>query len=541
MALPKRNERPEESKRGLPKGGRSSNQPKKDSSYDGFHLEFENEPNDYRKGVDQNSSRQRRDSEGDAKDPNRRQRENRRARDVEREERISREQPSPSSQRSEKRASEDTNDEFGDRFKEDLKDFEVASDLADIKYDYDMEIGRESRGNVDRNTLERMRKEEEKVQKEARARQIEDTRISAQPRKNITRKDDKGRDIYVDEKNKRIAPFGGRIMEGRYDSRVNAEKKKKLVRNVTLGLLVLTVAFGAKNAVFPAKPLTEQEIQNIAASVTGQTGFPIDNGAAFAERFINAYVTTKNDAESQILQSYQPKGSTGITRNVTGDIKQEVINPAVAYKKTAVTATSANYIVGVTTSSVSEISGDKGNNQKPTISQEFFSVNVYYDPMNNSYSIANGSPTLTAPIGIGSTSEVPKDQPVGNGVENKELKETVKATIEGFIKGYAESSAQNFDSIKQYSIAEPPATLRGGMGGAYSPEQNIIYKVYNTDSENEIKAVADVTWVKKSPEGSVENSAFRYPAKYVVTMVKTGDGRYLVSDFKPYIYIPGVQ
>lgn len=444
-----------------------------------------------------------------------------------------------------------------EHFNRDEKEFNVSMEVLEKMHEGFKENA--PRSANDQAALEKKRQERDNRQIKGHEKLLKASSESLEVSSDVRKKDENGADLFIDEKNKKLKPIGGtEIRDYRYDDRVNREKKQKLLRNFVLGGVALLVGLSAMDALIPDKTLSEDEVKSIYAEQAGDTGFPIDQGGAFAAQFVEAYVTTDDDNAAQLLSSYYSgqaakSGSGAVTRSVGTNVVQTALTGAQVYQSTALTPNSANYVVGINVeanskeaiqpapSSSAQPTPSPSSTIKPESKREFFSVNVFYDVATNTYSIAEGSPTLTAPVHIASPAKNPVALPVGTGQENPEVAQAARATIDGFIKGYAESTTDNYTTLEQYITPDAPATVRTGMGGEYTPQQESIpFKLYDTDTEGVYKAIANVRWVKSLQEnpGGNDSTAISYDSTYVVTLNTTSEGKYSVSDFRPYLYLP---
>src|SRR5699024_9980176 len=105
---------------------------------------------------------------------------------------------------------------------------------------------------------------------------------------------DPEQNIEIDEKKKKLLPFGSSrktLRVGDFDPRKDLRKKKMLVSTIALVILGAILSVSVYKAVFPEKSLTENEVAEIALSVTDYTNFPVDEGEGFATDFIKSYLS----------------------------------------------------------------------------------------------------------------------------------------------------------------------------------------------------------------------------------------------------------
>lgn len=105
--------------------------------------------------------------------------------------------------------------------------------------------------------------------------------------------DRKGQNAFIDKNGKKLKPFGGKksaMKQSDVDSRKNLRQTAKAVQIVVIGLLILVLGFGVKNAFFPPQSLTQADVQSIVYNTTGSSAFPLERGKVFAESFMSAYM-----------------------------------------------------------------------------------------------------------------------------------------------------------------------------------------------------------------------------------------------------------
>lgn len=357
------------------------------------------------------------------------------------------------------------------------------------------------------------------------------------------KKDSKGQDLFVDEKNLKLKPFGGRsrkIKEGEFDNRKNLRKNAAIVQWVVVGLVLVLIGLGVKNAVFPAESLSVEEVVQIAEESSGATDFPVVRGEAYATDFMKAFLTTEDDTASQVL-GYFYNGNlapgNNANRNVSSGFKQRVIFGPTTYSAQAVTDHSANYVLGSLVQASPADGSEAVEGTEPR--WMFFNVNVYYDEDTDRMYITPESPTIVPTSEVGSIEEVPPSAPLGTGVSDEALTAEIQSVVHGFMKGYSESTSENYSTLEQYIINDAPNSLKNGLGGVYEfsggLENSVKYTAYPTDDENEIKVLVTVMW--NNSLGSVDSTfTADYNSTYVMTLEKQSS-KWLVSRFQPLLYV----
>lgn len=351
-------------------------------------------------------------------------------------------------------------------------------------------------------------------------------------------KDKKGQDVFIDEKNLKLKPFGGRkIKEGEFDDRANKRTYALVIQWVTIGLVVILIALGVKNALFPAKPLSIEEVAEIANIVTGQTNYPEERGKAYATDFIRAFLTTGDKDADQVLGFfYNGSLSEGDNKNldVASEFRQEVLFGPSVYQSTVITENSSNYIVG---SLVRSYVPDVEDSEK-TVSRTrwiFFSVNVYYDESSGRMYITPDSPTLIPKQEVGPIAEVPAIQPPGLGVRDEEIAKEIDPVIKGFMKGYAESTSNNYSSLEQYIINDAPRELKNGLGNEFSfsggIDNALQFSAYPTEESGVIKVLINVNW-----SNGLSGIKADYRSTYIATL-NNHSGKWLVEKLSAIRYV----
>lgn len=384
--------------------------------------------------------------------------------------------------------------------------------------------------------------EEEEFEEEIVETPPSNKRDSKKPPRN--KKDKKGQDVFVDEKNLKLKPFGSshrKIKENDFDKRKNLRKNAAIVQWTVIGLILILIGLGVKSAIFPAKPLTVDEVSQIAIETTGMTNFPLTRGEAYATDFMKAFLTTEDSASSQVLGYFYngnlAEGSND-NRNVSSGYKQSVLFGPTVYSASALTDYSANYVIGsLVQASLSN--GDEGAVDGTEPRWMFFNVNVYYDVKTDRMYITPESPTVVPTTDVGSIADVPNSAPLGTGSSDEAIAAEVQSVVYGFMKGYAESTSENYSSLEQYVINDAPNSLKTGLGNAYrfsgTLENAVQYTAYPTSDPNEVKVLIKVVWnTRLGSDDSTVNA--NYTSTYVMTLEKQSS-KWLVSKFQPLLYV----
>lgn len=355
--------------------------------------------------------------------------------------------------------------------------------------------------------------------------------------------------IFIDKKNKKIKPYGRKkkkIKAKDFDDRKNRVTTQKIAR-LFVGFIILGLFFlGIKNTYFPEQNYTKEEIRDLALTAIGSTEFPLERGAAFAEEFLTYYLNYNptSSTNNQILSKfYDGKVDISVTnsnfpnKKTNSENFQKVLTKPILFNKT----TPLDYL-GIYEFNVlmSDTDGKSNVDKNQTKAHWMaFSVSVYYDKEKDALAILKDSPTLIPDYKIENNSIIPREMPLGNGEEDSESLEKMIPTIDGFISAFAKVSPKSHNEIDQYIPSNPSIDLISGFDNTVDLEKNTtdsIKKIaFKTDIENQWKIDTIVNW--KSNQVTGNSSVFT--SRYVMTIEKTVDDIYLVTKFKPYIYIKG--
>lgn len=363
------------------------------------------------------------------------------------------------------------------------------------------------------------------------------------PKKGKQRKVKDDEDKFVDKKNKRITPIGGKrsrsVRADDFDDRSNKLKTTNVVALIVVVALILLFAIGLKNTFAPANNFSRSEIQNIARNGVGATGFPRERGQSFAESFIEDILTLDSSSAAYTERmSYYYKTMSAVPNIQAGEgVKQNVIITPKTFEYRAVDKHSSMYKISTY---VSNVAGDSVVDGSASGRWLSFSVNVYYDSKSDAMAIEPSSPSIIPGVPIASPLDVPSAAVLGNGKVLPDMDPILTPTINGYIQAYSQSSIASHESILQYIPANPDIELYNGFGGSMklsgTPEQSIQKLVYGSDVPGEYKVDTTVEWVDSASSGK---STVTYKSRYILTINRTDDNRYIVQSFRPYVYQRG--
>jgi len=180
----------------------------------------------------------------------------------------------------------------------------------------------------------------------------------------VAKKDKRGQNVFVDEKSKKLVPFGGgktKIKVDRMDNRVNQKRKALMIQVTVLALFAGIFLTNIVRAVRTPEVVTEQQIGTYARNWTQWVNRDELNVAAaedFARQFIIAYVTNDGtDISQSILKAFYSNNivsgqtSTNVSipnRNISGDFRSEIaLGPIIAATEYMPGNRSIQFTIGV--------------------------------------------------------------------------------------------------------------------------------------------------------------------------------------------------
>lgn len=375
---------------------------------------------------------------------------------------------------------------------------------------------------------------------------ISDDDLPSRSRKPVkeNKKDSKGQDVFIDEKNLSLEPFGGKrkVRVNDLDGRKNIRQRSQIVQYITVGLVVIMVGFGAKSAFFPPESLTAEEVSTIAAQAANVSAFPIEAGKAFATDFMQAYLTVNGDVISKEALGYYYSGtlSSGESPNRvnTPNFKQTIVYGPTVYESKGLTPYSARYTIGalVKPESIKGAAPVDGSSAKWV----YFNVNVYYDKTSQNFSITPDSPSVVPAVEVGDPNKVPLPADLGVAELEADAAAGLSSVIHGFIKGYAVSSPTDHSNLDQYIVSGSDTSLQKGLAKEFvlAGDENdaILYRAFSTADPNEVKVAVTVNW-RDQVGADQDLTKLEYKSNYVMTLQKQSNGKYLVSKFAPQYFV----
>lgn len=355
---------------------------------------------------------------------------------------------------------------------------------------------------------------------------------------------------FVDKKNKKLVPFGGKrsAKVSEFDKRKDVRKQRQFISWGLIGVGAGLLLYGIYSIVVPPQQLTEEEVATIASIQMGDTGFPTEAGAAYAQDFMEVYLNLGANAQedrTQLLNYYYTGNmlsDIGSNTNISySNVNQKTILGPTVFEKNALTENSASYVIGSYVEVVPVSLGEEGDAQPAEKERKwlFFNVNVYYNDETMSYRITQDSPTLIPDYQM-EEDNIPDGEPIGDGTVNEDAKTEVNAVVTGFIRNYATSSASNPTPIEPYITSNSDIELKQGYDNKVAVDDStsaITYTVYNNGDEGTtLRLHVNVNWTDELSE----ESSLTYTSQYVMWLDRGADGKYLVSRFAPYYYVPEI-
>lgn len=342
-----------------------------------------------------------------------------------------------------------------------------------------------------------------------------------------------------------------------------AERRNNLVKSgsIFMWILLATTIFAVIGSiVFPylqPKPLDKDQQAAYTIGKMGVTGFNKEAGEDIAVGYVKAYFSIKTDdtSDSQLawylngdsLSSTNTTGAAGNIRSYTSNTAQQVIGTPRVVKVIPQTREYTTYRV---TALVKPSATGTANNLKEAtktvqtseLKQITVSVGVAYSTKTGRYYIATPAPTILPSPVMGRTTDLsqPETQP---GTAVQPTAET-NSVIQGFVKAFVVATPEKHSDLDQYVTETKRLTLANiGLGGAYTVNTNTINYTLTTEDDGKT-LIAKVTFDLIDEVGGTtdtnnnENTkqTITYPGTYTLKLTKEGNGKYLVSDFSPWLY-----
>lgn len=360
---------------------------------------------------------------------------------------------------------------------------------------------------------------------------------------------------FINKKQKKLLPFGGSKSDktkgkddraSKFDAREDRRTKARVVQAGALAALVGLVGFGGYNAIKPPVGVTADEMNFAISEAISTQDFPFERGSAFSEAFIEAYLEVgqgRELASSDPTLDYFYTGTFSAsgepTINTTSGFSQYIVSAPRVFQRTPVSSESASFVVGTLVES-SLTNPEDSNVINPSLKWVFYNVNVFYDKTTDTLAVTPNSPTLVPNKNVGASIDIPPAKAPGDGVENSDIKESLRSTVGGYFEAFAKSSAANHDPINQYLLqgAKSDPSLLTGLDGKFqlsgTPEEAINYTVYGVEGDPNSLAL-DVKVIWEDATISADLAKAQYTGNYYLKLTKSGN-LWLVSAFAPRNY-----
>lgn len=346
-----------------------------------------------------------------------------------------------------------------------------------------------------------------------------------------------------------------------------SEKSARIWRMIITGLLVVFVILGAKNALIPPKSMSSADVQQIAMQASGNTGFPLSQGAAIAQAFAQAYIPLSGDSASNAVlanfyagQKFDPSGNSTVSTimplSTDSNMSQQIKAGPFVFSQKAIDDKTANFVIGMliyqTSNGIPIVVKGTSNIDYKWL---YLNIGVVYDKDKNTFAIDKNSPSVVAEPSMTSSKDLNDAEEPGDGQTDDEVTKEAKDTVINFMKAWGQSDQSALSTLVSKNKT---ANTMNGLNGVYTlndDSSGLQFVAYGKpDGDPYYRGLVTVQWVDKIPadqmSSSMQNankdtsntnigdSSVTYTSKYVLKLEKTNDGKYLVQDINPYYYVP---
>lgn len=428
-----------------------------------------------------------------------------------------------------------------------LDDFEFESVPVDKVSDIDdRDINKEMYEGIGESEASLPKMEPNDIESSTKGYQVEDD-YNPEFEENFKEQENTEGTSYINEDKKKIVPLGGeksvrRVKSSDFDDRNNSLAVTKILRTIVLLILAALFLFGIKNTFFPSHVYSDEQIKAFARQGAGQTNFPKERGRAYVESFMEVYLSFDRDKPEtkEILTHYYGEDSYAtlsgdtLRKYESQNTKQHIIVSPQVHEITMLTDYSAQYKVNAY---VSDTDGTEVSEGRSTGRWLSFAINLYYDKNVDGLVITKDSPSIIPTYRTIKQSNIPTEAVLGNGQVNEEILPALTPTINGFVKAYANASIASHEEILQYISDKNSVDLYDGFGGSVKldgePSQAIRKTVYNSD-DGEYRVNLEIKWIDNA--ASKGDNSVEYNSRYIMRIKGIGDGRYVVTSFKPFFF-----
>lgn len=342
-----------------------------------------------------------------------------------------------------------------------------------------------------------------------------------------------------------------------------SESSAKMWRYGFLAIMILILLVGLKNAIIPPKTLSEADVQNVVMQTTGETGFPLEQGATIAQAFAEAYIPISGDSAAQSMlanfyagQKFDSSNSNtiqgqGLTPTSSESLEQKIKSGPFIYKQQALDAKTANYVVGMLvykTSNGQPVTDDKSKNV--IYKWLYLNIGVYYDSKTSKFYIDKTSPTIVSEPVMGASTDLPSAKEPGNGETDETVTTNAKDAVIQFMKAWG---AGDSSSLSTLVSKDHTANATNGLDGNYTlsdDSSSIQFEAYGDPGDGYYRGLVTVKWVDAingssqmaDSSGDQSNApvsgAVTYTSRYIIKLKKEANGKYSIQDINPYYYVP---
>lgn len=341
---------------------------------------------------------------------------------------------------------------------------------------------------------------------------------------------------------------------------VDALKKANTVRMITVFVVMAILALAVFNVLVPKKQYSVADIQSIAQTASGDTGFPLQEGAGIAQQFIQAYIQSGSASDQLLSVFYNGMTMASVTDGdgTTGSQANNITNPSTieqdiqygpyVYEEQAVATdgSSATYKVGTLVYRKNTIDGSiitSSDGKTPLYRWLFYQVDVYYDKDKDMFTVSSDSPTRVTEPRMSQGNAAPDADLPGDKEEKDDLEnDSMQNLITQFFSAWGKSDDTALSVIIDKKESKPSVNFNTsdnvGLGGAVELAGDPSYKIYGPPATDKYyRALVTVQW----KETIDENDAYTQTSTYVLKLKKSGTGsddKFYVIDMQPYLYIP---
>lgn len=390
---------------------------------------------------------------------------------------------------------------------------------------------------------------------------IQQQAVSATPAVQVQEPDD------VDDTPKKRNKYNRNNKSALKSSGAVSENSARTWRMVITGLLVVFVILGAKNALIPPKSMSSTEVQQIAMQTSGNTGFPLSQGAAIAQAFAQAYIPLSGDSASNAVlanfyagQKFDPSGSSTVsvsTPSSTGsNMAQQIKAGPFVFSQHAIDDKTANFVIGMliyqTTNGIPIVVSGTSNIDYKWL---YLNIGVVYDKDKNTFAIDKNSPTVVAEPSMTASNDLKEPKEPGDGQTDDEVTKAAKDTVINFMKAWGQSDQSSLSTLVS---KDKTSNTMNGLNGVYTlsdDSSGLQFEAYGKPAGDPYyRGLVTVQWVDKisadqmsssmhnanqdTSNANIGDSSVTYTSKYILKLEKTSDGKYLVQDINPYYYVP---